>query len=78
MEQLKLEGTSGDLFSNLLLLAGPALRSEQVAQDVALSRLINVKGRNFHNIPGQPTPLFGCCHGEKVFLLSRQNPSYFY
>jgi len=41
--QFRLEGTSGGLFSNLLIKAGSALRSDQVAQDVIQPGLENPK-----------------------------------
>ena len=50
-------GTSGGLWSNLLLKVGAALRSDQVAQGFIQSGLENLQGPRLQNLSGQLTLL---------------------
>lgn len=65
-ESLWLEGTSGGLWSSLLLQAGPAVRSDQVAQGFAQLGLESLHGWGPHSLPGQPVLLPGCPQSETI------------
>lgn len=60
MAKYLLEGILVGLQSNLLFNAGPALRSDQVAQDFVQSGLENLWGQGQWSLSGQPALLPGC------------------
>lgn len=66
----RLWGTSGNLWFNLQLTAGTALRSDQAAQVFIYSGIGNLQGQKLHNLLGQPMPLPDCVHGKTTLLTS--------
>jgi len=55
-EWRRLEGTSGGPQSSLLLKAGSARSSDQVAQGFVLLGLENLQGWRLHKLSRQPAP----------------------
>ena len=71
----------GDLrrsLSNLLLKAGAALGSDQVAQGLIHSGLEKFQGWRQLSLLGQPVLLLGCRPGGKGFLYIQSEPLIFY
>lgn len=59
---------------NLLLKAGSAMKSDQVAQGFIHLGLENPQGWRLPNLSGQPHPLPGCSHGEFLFHQKQNSP----
>lgn len=74
----RLWGTSGNLWFNLQLTAGAALRSDQAAQVFIYSGIGNLQGQKLHNLLGQPMPLPDCVHGKTTLLTSAATLSSFH
>lgn len=53
--------------STLLLKAGPALISDQAAQDFIHLGLKNFQRQKFHSVSGQPISMLNYPHSEKYF-----------
>lgn len=76
-ESFRREGTLGGLYSNLLLTAGSALRSDQAAQGFSWSVFKDLRGWRLHNRAGQPATLLGCPRGEQVSPYIMSGPLFF-
>lgn len=61
VQQFTVGGTSGGLYSNILLQAGsPAIRSDQAAQDLIHPDLETLHGQRLQNPSELPVPMLHC------------------
>ena len=67
-ESFMLGGTSAGVQANVLLTAGSAMGSEQVAQAFLQVGLEKLQGWTWHRLCGTSAPLLDCLHGEKDCL----------
>lgn len=65
MERLRLEGTSGDPLVQPLSKQG---QEQQTAQGHVQSAVEYLQGWRFHNLSGQPVPVFDHLHSEFYFF----------
>ena len=72
-ESFRHAGTSGCLWSKLLLRAEPALRSDQVAQGFIQSSLKKLQGWRLHGFSEQPAQTLGSSQSAISFLAPSWN-----
>jgi len=73
-EGLRLEGTSGVIWSTPPLKQG---HLEQAVQDHVQAVFEYLQGWRLHHLPGQPVPVLGHSHSEKVFPDVQREPPVF-